>query len=129
MLSEPWFLWTSEEPEAREVKGCSGHSVLRVGPGSKGWVSWEWWPQKSTVWITEIRELVFPKTLPSWNQMCPVAQVEMATYCPSRGLCNMIPLISPTRGHKPLWGPVIPLKEGGSFVPHSQNQILKQLCN
>lgn len=101
-LSQPWFLWTGEEPEARGGKGWSGHSVLTVVPGCKGWVSWEWWPQKSTVWMTEIRELVFPKTLPSWNQMCPVAQVEMVTYCSSRGFCNMIQLlISPTRGHKP----------------------------
>ena len=50
-------MWTGEEPEARGGEGCSGHSILRVGPGSKGWVSWKWWPQKSTVWMTEIREL------------------------------------------------------------------------
>ena len=87
----------AKRQEARERKGCSGHSILRAGSGSEGWVSCEWWPQKSTEWVTEIRELVFPKTCPCMHQVCPVAQVEMAIYIGpdwSRGLSDMIPLVS-----------------------------------
>lgn len=109
----------AKRQEARERKGCSGHSILRVGSGSEGWVSWEWWPQKSTEWVTEIRELVFPKTCPCMDQVCSGAQVEMTIYRSrlEQGLVqhdSTCVLIS-TRGHKLPWGLAIPLKEGELF--------------
>lgn len=41
--------------EARERTGCTGHGFLRVHSESESGVSWKWWPQKSTEWVTGSR--------------------------------------------------------------------------